>query len=206
MQHIVSSASLFPRALTLSPSPQICDMGSGCFENDGDRSPTPYLVSRFYRSPEVMMGLMYDRGVDLWSIGVTIFELCAGRVMFAGNDNCDMLRKIQEMLGPFPPKMIKRHMLAFPALGLEDKIHFNGDLEFFQKGVDKVTGYETTTPVRILKATNPIKPILLKATQKADRRHVADLVNFIEMMLTLDEKRRPSVEAVMRDAEFVKIK
>ena len=27
-----------------------------------------------------------------------------------------------------------------------------------------------------------------------------------EKALTLDEKRRPSVEAVMRDAEFVKIK
>lgn len=68
-----------------------------------------------------------------------------------------------------------------------------------------MTGYETTTPVRILKATNPIKPILLKATQKADRRHVVDLVKFIEMMLTLDEKRRPNVETVMREAEFVRL-
>lgn len=89
----------------------------------------PNSNSLSLRSPlvtlKVMMGLQYDKGVDLWSIGVTIFELCAGRVMFPGNDNTDMLHKIQQMLGPFPPKMIKRHMLAFPGLGLEEKVHFN---------------------------------------------------------------------------------
>ena len=79
-------------------------------------------MSRFYRSPEVMCGLRYDRGVDTWSIGVTVFELCAGRVMFPGEDNGDMLRMMQEMLGPLPRKMVKRHLLAFRELGLEEKV------------------------------------------------------------------------------------
>ena len=36
---------------------KICDFGSAMLA--GDNEVTPYLVSRFYRSPEVMLGLKY---------------------------------------------------------------------------------------------------------------------------------------------------
>lgn len=36
---------------------KICDFGSAFFENDTDNDPTPYLVSRFYRAPEIILGL-----------------------------------------------------------------------------------------------------------------------------------------------------
>ena len=51
---------------------KLCDFGSAFLETDGDgQDPTPYLVSRFYRAPEVILGLEYGRGVDLWSVAVT---------------------------------------------------------------------------------------------------------------------------------------
>ena len=28
-----------------------------------------YLQSRFYRSPEVLLGLPYDMNIDMWSLG-----------------------------------------------------------------------------------------------------------------------------------------
>ena len=36
---------------------KLCDFGSAMFV--GDNQPTPYLVSRFYRAPEVILGLHY---------------------------------------------------------------------------------------------------------------------------------------------------
>jgi serine/threonine-protein kinase PRP4 len=36
---------------------KICDFGSAFFETDTDNDPTPYLVSRFYRAPEIILGL-----------------------------------------------------------------------------------------------------------------------------------------------------
>jgi hypothetical protein len=37
---------------------KLCDFGSAFFETDTDASsPTPYLVSRFYRAPEIILGL-----------------------------------------------------------------------------------------------------------------------------------------------------
>lgn len=38
---------------------KLCDFGSAMFA--GDNEVTPYLVSRFYRSPEVILGLKYGK-------------------------------------------------------------------------------------------------------------------------------------------------
>ncbi|KAL9033588.1 MAG: hypothetical protein Q9214_007442, partial [Letrouitia sp. 1 TL-2023] len=52
---------------------KICDLGSASDVSDNEI--TPYLVSRFYRAPEIILGLPYDFAIDTWSIGCTLFEL-----------------------------------------------------------------------------------------------------------------------------------
>jgi serine/threonine protein kinase len=44
---------------------KLADFGSAFFETDHDNDPTPYLVSRFYRPPEIILGLEYDRMVSV---------------------------------------------------------------------------------------------------------------------------------------------
>ena len=48
---------------------KLCDFGSAMFV--GDNQPTPYLVSRFYRAPEVILGLHYGalRSLVVYSPG-----------------------------------------------------------------------------------------------------------------------------------------
>ena len=55
---------------------KLCDFGSATHIADSEI--TPYLVSRFYRAPEIILGLKYDFGVDLWSVGTTIYEMYTG--------------------------------------------------------------------------------------------------------------------------------
>lgn len=43
----------------------------------------------------VVLGLPYDYGVDLWAVGVTIYELYTGKIMFPGKSNNEMLKLIQ---------------------------------------------------------------------------------------------------------------
>lgn len=43
----------------------------------------------------VVLGLPYGYGVDLWAIGVTIYELYTGKIMFPGKSNNEMLKLIQ---------------------------------------------------------------------------------------------------------------
>merc|ERR1719486_836677 len=87
---------------------KICDFGSGSYINECDI--TPYLVSRWYRAPEITLCLRYDYSIDLWSIACCLYELYTGKVMFPGNSNNDMLRRFMEVKGRFPNKLIKRSM------------------------------------------------------------------------------------------------
>merc|ERR1719382_293800 len=61
---------------------KVCDFGSA--SNGDDNEITPYLVSRFYRAPEIMMGLHFGCPIDTWAAGTTIYELFVGKIMFMG--------------------------------------------------------------------------------------------------------------------------
>ncbi len=63
---------------------KICDFGSAFYTKDVEAMPTPYLVSRFYRAPEVILGCPAGIEIDLWSIGVTLYELYTDEIMFKG--------------------------------------------------------------------------------------------------------------------------
>ena len=39
------------------------------------------LCFRFYRAPEIILGMKYDFMVDLWAVGATIYELFTGRTL-----------------------------------------------------------------------------------------------------------------------------
>lgn len=41
---------------------KVCDFGSAMFAGENER--TPYLVSRFYRAPEVILGLAYGERME----------------------------------------------------------------------------------------------------------------------------------------------
>lgn len=56
---------------------KVIDLGSSCFETDHLCS---YVQSRSYRAPEVILGLPYDKKIDIWSLGCILAELCTGFV------------------------------------------------------------------------------------------------------------------------------
>ena len=68
-RHKVVHADLKPDNVLVSKdlkNVKIADLGSAGYEGGEDCVPTPYLVSRFYRAPEIILGLKWGRGVDLW--------------------------------------------------------------------------------------------------------------------------------------------
>lgn len=60
---------------------KVIDLGSSCFETDHLCS---YVQSRSYRAPEVLLGLPYDKKIDVWSLGCILAELCTGNVSSLG--------------------------------------------------------------------------------------------------------------------------
>lgn len=112
---------------------KICDLGTAIDKTDAATAHmdvTPYLVSRFYRAPEIILGIPYDYAVDMWSIGCTLYEMYTGKILFAGDSNNQMLKAIMEIRGRFTPKLFKRGQLA--------PIHFDDKGQFVSVERDKV--------------------------------------------------------------------
>lgn len=64
-----------------------------------------YIQSRFYRSPEVLLGIPYDLAIDMWSLGCILVEMHTGEPLFSGCNEVDQMNKIVEVLG-MPPKYL----------------------------------------------------------------------------------------------------
>lgn len=109
---------------------KICDLGSASDASDNEI--TPYLVSRFYRAPEIILGMPYDFAIDIWSVGCTLYELYTGKILFTGRTNNQMLRSIMDCRGKFTTKMLKRSEFAH--------VHFDELANFRSVEQDKLTG------------------------------------------------------------------
>ncbi|PIO71981.1 kinase domain protein [Teladorsagia circumcincta] len=58
-----------------------------------------YVVTRYYRAPEVILGLPYSEKVDIWSVGCIFAEMINHRVLFPGLDRVDQWSKIINEMG-----------------------------------------------------------------------------------------------------------
>ncbi|CAH8519206.1 unnamed protein product [Schistosoma turkestanicum] len=84
---------------------KVIDFGSSCYTNE---CPYNYIQSRFYRAPEIILGLPYGTPIDMWSLGCILAEFITGEPLFPGEDAFDQLACIMEILGVPPVQMIKK--------------------------------------------------------------------------------------------------
>jgi dual specificity tyrosine-phosphorylation-regulated kinase 1 len=89
---------------------KVIDFGSSCRSNKRMYS---YIQSRFYRSPEVLLGLPYCVALDMWSLGCILAEMHTGEPLFSGFDQFDQMQKIVKVLGMVPTSMLERSRDAF---------------------------------------------------------------------------------------------
>ncbi|KAH7103780.1 hypothetical protein BKA62DRAFT_694675 [Auriculariales sp. MPI-PUGE-AT-0066] len=93
------------------------DFGSSCFEHEKVYT---YIQSRFYRSPEVILGMNYSMAIDMWSLGCILAELYTGYPIFPGENEQEQLACIMEVLGVPDKDIIRRssrQKLFFDASG-----------------------------------------------------------------------------------------
>ena len=96
---------------------RVIDFGSSCREEEKVYT---YIQSRFYRSPEVILGSSYGLGIDMWSFGCILAELWTGYPIFPGENEQEQLACIMEIFGPPEKHLIEkssRKKLFFDSLG-----------------------------------------------------------------------------------------
>ncbi|KAL6247952.1 serine/threonine protein kinase, CMGC, dual-specificity [Rhinocladiella similis] len=120
-QHKVIHCDLKPENILLAhpvhSEIKVIDFGSSCFENEKVYT---YIQSRFYRSPEVILGMSYGMPIDMWSVGCILAELYTGYPIFPGENEQEQLACIMEVFGPPEKHLIEkssRKKLFFDSMG-----------------------------------------------------------------------------------------
>lgn len=157
----------------------------------GENERTPYLASRFYRAPEVILGMAYGHPMDMWAMGATLYELYTGKILFPGGSNNAMLRLMMELKGKLPKRMLRAGIFADKHFDLETG-------EFGAVGEDPVTRDMVVKMMQNVQQKDDVAKRIQAGggTDEASRgsRCFADL---LERMLVLDpEKRITPAEAL----------
>nr|XP_037283272.1 serine/threonine-protein kinase PRP4 homolog isoform X2 [Rhipicephalus microplus] len=164
---------------------KLCDFGSASHVAENDI--TPYLVSRFYRAPEIVLGLGYDFGIDMWSVGCTLYELYTGKIMFPGKSNNQMLKFCMDLKGKFPNRLIRK--------GTFKDQHFDANCNFLYHEVDKVTEREKVVVMTNINQTRDLSSELIGRQRLPEDqvKKVGQLKDLLEKTLMLDPAKRISI-------------
>lgn len=139
----------------------VIDFGSACLDHQKVHS---YIQSRFYRAPEVILGMGYSIAIDMWSLGCILAELFTGQPIFPGRDEKEQLMYQMEILG-CPPSHILQSSKRFST--------------FFQSdGTPRVT---TDRKGRVHVPGS-------KSLSKAVGSDHSEFINFLERKYTLNSK------------------
>ncbi|KAF0292512.1 Stress-activated protein kinase JNK [Amphibalanus amphitrite] len=136
---------------------------------------TPYVVTRYYRAPEVILGMGYKENVDIWSIGCIMGEIIRGAVLFPGSDHIDQWNKIIEQLGT-PSR------------------------EFMERLLPTVRNYVENRPRHPGYSFERLFPDMLFPDDNSEngRTKPAQARDLLSKMLVIDPERRISVEEALR--------
>jgi len=158
------------------------DLGSA-FEGDEKMEPTPLLVSRFYRAPEIILGLPYSHPLDMFSYGACLYELSTGDYLLKSIDNNQHLELFMQIKGLISKKLVLG--------GIFRDTHFDKDCNFLRHVTDKVTGKLFVKKLNIpQEPTRSILPELLQSFPNESEKLVNELSDLILNCIETDPAKR----------------
>ncbi|XP_055388623.1 serine/threonine-protein kinase PRP4 homolog [Condylostylus longicornis] len=176
---------------------KICDLGSAFDVSENEV--TSYLVSRFYRAPEIILGCRYDPAIDVWSAACTIYEIATGDVLFPGRSNNDMLKLFMDAKGRLPSKLVRAGQLS--------EKHFDSNQDFLWIDQDSYTKQDIVRRLADYRQTKNVTDLLLAkhpqcsgSSQKSQtlRNKVRQLGDFLDKCLVLDPAKRLTPDEALR--------
>jgi len=156
---------------------KVVDFGSSCYEKESQHHST-YVQSRFYRAPEVILGVPYGGCIDMWSFGCMLAEFCMNKVLFAGWNEVDQLQRVMEVLGVPPEAVLER------AARRRMFFHWSGEPRVLIGGKSKPKPPATRDLASLLYADN-------------------HLVNFVRSCLDMDSTTRATPQEALNH-EWIK--
>uniref|UniRef100_A0AAY4CF90 non-specific serine/threonine protein kinase n=1 Tax=Denticeps clupeoides TaxID=299321 RepID=A0AAY4CF90_9TELE len=154
-----------------------------------------YLQSRYYRAPEIILGLPFCEAIDMWSLGCVIAELFLGWPLYPGASEYDQIRYISQTQG-LPAEYLlsagtktsrffhRGPDSSFPLWRLKTPAEHEAEMGIKSKEARKYI-FNCLDDMMQVNMTNLEGTDVL--AEKADRREFIDL---LKKMLTLDADKR----------------
>ncbi|XP_033942577.1 homeodomain-interacting protein kinase 1-like isoform X3 [Pseudochaenichthys georgianus] len=154
-----------------------------------------YLQSRYYRAPEIILGLPFCEAIDMWSLGCVIAELFLGWPLYPGASEYDQIRYISQTQG-LPAEYLlsagtktsrffnRGPDSSYPLWRLKTSSEHEAEMGIKSKEARKYI-FNCLDDMMQVNMTNLEGTDIL--AEKADRREFIDL---LKKMLTLDADKR----------------
>ncbi|XP_074280644.1 uncharacterized protein LOC141605667 [Silene latifolia] len=152
---------------------KVIDLGSSCFETDHLCS---YVQSRSYRAPEVILGLSYDKKIDIWSLGCILAELCTGNVLFQNDSPATLLARVIGIIAPIDQEML--------AKGRDTYKYFTKNHMLYERNQE----------------TSRLEYLIPKKTSLRHRLPMGDqgFIDFVGHLLEINPKKRPTASEALK--------
>jgi serine/threonine-protein kinase PRP4 len=195
---------------------KLCDFGTAVpFHELAEYKETRYMQSRFYRAPEIPLGLPRTSAMDIWSAGCVLFEVFTGHFAFQGNDNLELLRSIVKTLGPIPSRFVRaspfrdQYFLPDRDVLLPAPVSDDGVASGHSMGPSdlksRLMQAAIKGKVRAVKAKHPRNPAKIEAARSllpVEAKEVALLVDLLEKILCYDPVKRFTADQALRHEFF----
>uniref|UniRef100_A0AAQ4NRG3 mitogen-activated protein kinase n=1 Tax=Gasterosteus aculeatus aculeatus TaxID=481459 RepID=A0AAQ4NRG3_GASAC len=182
---------LKPGNLAINPDCELKILDFG-LARQADAEMTGYVVTRWYRAPEVILNWMrYTQTVDIWSAGCIMAEMLLGRPLFKGSDHLDQLREIMKITGtPAADFVVK--------LQSQDAKNYIRSLpKVPKKDLQSVFSKASSNAVCVLE-----KMLLLDPEQRANASEALDLPFFAEFRDTEEETEAQPYDQTMDNTDL----
>jgi serine/threonine protein kinase len=98
----------------------VIDLGAAHNVDTEDSQTVMYSFSRENRAPEIILGMKLDPSIDLWNLGIHIFELFTGeRFMRAADSDANYLCQVADRIGPSAWEFFKANLSASKAATMD---------------------------------------------------------------------------------------
>ncbi|CAD5215700.1 unnamed protein product [Bursaphelenchus okinawaensis] len=154
-----------------------------------------YLQSRYYRAPEIILGLPFKESIDMWSLGCVIAELFLGWPLYPGASEYDQIRFIIQTQGLPPQHMLENATKTnrffrqirnpTPYWRLKETAEFESENSIKSKETRKYV-FNCLDDITELHVHNDMDSIDAMC-EKADRQEFVDI---LKLMLSMDQEKR----------------
>ncbi|XP_051870180.1 homeodomain-interacting protein kinase 4-like [Pristis pectinata] len=185
---------------------KVIDFGSASLLPEVQHINEPYIQARYYRSPEILLGLPFCEKLDMWSLGCVLAELRLGRPLYPGKNQYDQIRIIVEAQGQPKDHLLKQASKAHiffkrnscPYSAHKWQLKSLSEYESKMLTTSLEPRRQTLKSLDQLETFNIIQTLFQNDDDIAEFHDRNDMVALLKRMLNFDPKYRISPGSALR--------